>query len=173
MKKIKAFVSQHQLVTLIGALILLFAIAKGASWYSQYQAQKKFEREHPLVNKVYKYHYVEKPADGGTSSGNDYYVFGDEEHRGKVAEFTHYNGGLKEAKKTLNSKAKYEKAFKGAFVDNYRVVDGNKLVIGNDTTELNNYQVKRGKNWVGMYDSDGHSEEVSGEVHKLTPVHIK
>lgn len=170
MKKIKAFVSQHQLVTLIGALILLFAIAKGASWYSQYQAQKKFEREHPLVNKVYKFYDKEKPAAGGTEVTTGYFVFGNDQYRNKVVTVYSDYGGMKEVRKMLHDKSYYKKEFEDeGEADEYVVKDGNKLEINGEGAD---YQVKKGKSWVGLYQSNGKNDEVPGEVHKTTPISV-
>ena len=73
----------------------------------------------------------------------------------------------------LSNKEAYNREFRSKTTDDYRVIDGNKLIIGGDKLTDTYYQVKKGKNWVGMYDADEGNEEVSGEVHKISPIHVK
>ena len=60
MNKIKVFVINHKIITIVCSLILIFAIAISGYLINQHNKRVKFEKEHPLVNKVYKYYYKEQ-----------------------------------------------------------------------------------------------------------------
>lgn len=173
MDKVKAFIVKHKVIVAVICVALICVMAIGGHLYDQHQKQLKFEREHPLVGKVYKFYYKEKPADGNWQTTTGYYVFGNNNYRNKVVTVYSDEGGIGKVRKMLNNKQTYKREFRNKVTSNYRVIDGNKLVVGGNKLTDTYYQVKKGKNWVGMYDADEGNEEVSGEVHKISPVHVK
>lgn len=168
-KKIKEFMIDHKIMTVLCFLILICAIIGGKDFIDQYREQQQFYTEHPLVNKVYKYHFREKPYSGPWTEGTFYYIFGDQEHRNEVV--TVYHGGIKRVEEILNNKDKYNKEFSDK-AEKYIVKDGNKLIIGSKPENAYYHQVKDGKNWIGLYNPDNKNEELPGEIHKATPVNI-
>ncbi|WP_323064144.1 hypothetical protein [Limosilactobacillus reuteri] len=172
MKKIKEFMIDHKIMTVLCFLVLICAIAGGKDFIDQYREQQQFYTEHPLVNKVYKYHFREKPYSGPWTEGTFYYIFGNQEHRNEVVTVYQHNGGIKRVKEILNNKDKYNKEFSDR-AEKYIVKDGNKLIIGTgDLDDGYSHQIKKGENWIGSYDSNDKNEELPGEIHKATPVNI-
>ena len=170
-QKIEGYINGHKKASLIIFLVLALLVVAGINQYSKYRKVQQFNAEHPLVNKVYRYDYREKPVDGDWVSATDYYVFGNDKYRNKVVTFSKYNGGIKGAKRILRDKEAYEKEFTNPrkSSEHYKVTDGNKLNIGGDYYHF----VKRGNKWVGNYNPEGKNEEKPGEVHKLTPINLK
>ncbi|OUP90873.1 hypothetical protein B5F04_00570 [Limosilactobacillus reuteri] len=169
MQKIKAFVVSHKLITVICLFVAVYGIAGISYLADQHRKQQQFYREHPLVNKVYKHHYREKPEQGPWTEGTFYYIFGDNEYRDKV--LTVYHGGKKRVKEILRDKNEYDKEFRDN-AERYIVEDGDKLIIGDSPENVYNHQVKDGKNWVGMYNPDDKNDEEPGEFFETTPVNI-
>ena len=54
MNKVKVFIVNHKLITVVCFFILIYAIAGGLYLADQHRKQQEFYDEHPLVNKVYK-----------------------------------------------------------------------------------------------------------------------
>ncbi len=172
MNKVKVFIVNHKLITVVCFFILIYAIAGGLYLADQHRKQQEFYDEHPLVNKVYKSHVLEKPAEGDWTTTDSYYIFGNNEYRDKVIEIFQDEGGLKRVKEIMNDENEYKKEFDSNTSEKYIVEDGNKLIIGDNPENVYSHQVKDGENWVGMYNPDNKNEEEPGEIHKTTPVNI-
>lgn len=167
MKKIKVFIVRYKTVIISISFILILA------GIVRLYERCVFNNEHPLVNRVYKMEWIEKPAAGGTVHGTMYYVFGNDDYRDKVVEVY---GGIKEVKKMMHNKDEYKKQFEDV-PEEYIVKGGKKLIIDTDVEghyEDSSYQKKHGETWIGKYNtSDNKSIESHGELHKTTPIEIK
>ena len=131
----------------------------------------KFEKEHPLVNKVYKYYYKEQSYTGDWGIEEGYYIFGNNEYRDKVVDINEDNGDIKYVREILHNKKIYKKEFSGSSCK-YVVKNERQLFPVPDSN--NHFLIKDGKDWTGNWNSDTlQNEEKSDEIYMVTPVNIK
>ena len=171
MNKIKVFVINHKIITIVCSLILIFAIAISGYLINQHNKWVKFEKEHPLVNKVYKYYYKEQSYTGDWGIEEGYYIFGNNEYRDKVVDINEDNGDIKYVREILHNKKIYKKEFSGSSCK-YVVKNERQLFPVPDSN--NHFLIKDGKDWTGNWNSDTlQNEEKSDEIYMVTPVNIK
>ena len=171
MNKIKVFVINHKIITIVCSLILIFAIAISGYLINQHNKRVKFEKEHPLVNKVYKYYYKEQSYTGDWRIEEGYYIFGNNEYRDKVVDINEDNGDIKYVREILHNKKIYKKEFSGSSC-RYIVKNERQLFPAPDSND--HFLIKDGKNWTGNWNSDTlQNEEKSDEIYMVTPVNIK
>lgn len=166
--KLNSFVAKHKIIIIFSSLILICAIAVGGYLINQHNKRVQFEREHPLVNKVYEYYYKEEMPNGDWKTEEGYYIFGNNEYRDRVVDINKDDGDIKYVRKILHNKDTYKKAFKEDS-NRYVVKDGRELFPAPDSN--NNFRMKDGKNWTGNWNPDiFKNEEKSGEVYMISPV---
>lgn len=180
MKKLKPFVVKHKIIIISCSLVLICAMAISGYLINQHNKRVQFEKEHPLVNKVYKYYYKEQSYTGDWRIKEGYYVFGNNEYRDRVVDvnedrdrvmdLNEDNGDVKYVREILHNKKIYKKEFSGSS-RKYVVKNERELFPFPDSD--NHFLMKEGKNWTGNWNEDTLQNEVkSGEVYIVTPVNI-
>lgn len=177
---LKSFVIKHKIIVTVSSLFLIGVIAISGYLIHQHNKRVQFEREHPLVNKVYKYYYKHQSATGDWRIEEGYYIFGNNEYRdklidvnednNKVIDLNEDNGEIKYVREILHNKKIYKKEFSGS---SCKYVFKNERELFPSPDSDNHFLMKEGKNWTGNWNEDTLQNEVkSGEIYMVTPVNI-